>query len=642
MGANLDPFDIEALEKSLNDSAVRVSTIWVSFLVFGLYLVIAAETITDEQLFLANSIKLPVLGVDLPLIGFFYVAPMLFVLFHGYVLIQVLLLSRTASAYNEAVEHSVMVASDRARIRQRLANTLFAQIFAGSPQEREGLLGTLLRFMAQVSLAIGPILVLLRYQVIFLPYQDFWVTFTHRSLIAIDLAMVLVLWRGVLGSPRVIGWRASAKQYGLAAAIGAVFYGSLAEHFPGEPHAKLIRWIRFYDDDGDECRRAYHLRLQHVRVVDYEKLAKIDGETKVKGLRAYDGERTRSFRKRHFRCADFYRADLQRADFTWADLRRANLASAQLQGTVLRSTDLEGANLARAHMQGADLSLVREWQGYNPTRKEIIIRQAHNGANLAGALLMHAQLQGALLYRAQMQGADLEGAQMQGANLTEANLVGANLRQASMQTADLSRADLRAADLRRAQMQGTNLFEAHLEGARFNQGALTLAQFRRAFLWRASGADCHDAQVTEPRLDPIPDEQATLIDEVVSKVPEPNQGGLRERLVTDAKNEHTNDAWRACETKALPEADYERKHADYLVRLACDTNKYDFMYLVHGIYTNWIGYADESLPLPFGPLSRSHQRAIAGGLVAGDCRGATELGDRIIERLRDIDREPPR
>jgi hypothetical protein len=41
MAANLDPCDVEALERALNDSAVRVSTIWVSFLLFGLYLIIA-------------------------------------------------------------------------------------------------------------------------------------------------------------------------------------------------------------------------------------------------------------------------------------------------------------------------------------------------------------------------------------------------------------------------------------------------------------------------------------------------------------------------------------------------------------------------------------------------------------------------
>jgi hypothetical protein len=70
-----DPFDVPALEKSLNDSAVRVSTIWVSYLIFGLYLVIAAGNVTHRQLFLSEPIKLPVLNVDLPLAGFFSSRP---------------------------------------------------------------------------------------------------------------------------------------------------------------------------------------------------------------------------------------------------------------------------------------------------------------------------------------------------------------------------------------------------------------------------------------------------------------------------------------------------------------------------------------------------------------------------------------
>jgi len=48
-------------------------------------------------------VKLPVLNIDLPLWGFFFLAPILFVIFHAYVLIQVILLARTATAYNDAV-----------------------------------------------------------------------------------------------------------------------------------------------------------------------------------------------------------------------------------------------------------------------------------------------------------------------------------------------------------------------------------------------------------------------------------------------------------------------------------------------------------------------------------------------------------
>src|SRR6267142_6191146 len=102
----IDPFDVEALERSLNDSATRVSTIWISFLIFSLYLLIAATTVTQHQLLLAEPVKLPVLNIDLPQWGFFFLAPILFVILHAYVLLQVLLLGRTAAAYNIAVAHA--------------------------------------------------------------------------------------------------------------------------------------------------------------------------------------------------------------------------------------------------------------------------------------------------------------------------------------------------------------------------------------------------------------------------------------------------------------------------------------------------------------------------------------------------------
>src|SRR5262245_21890984 len=61
----------------------------VSFLIFSLYLLIIATTIEHRQLFLADPVKLPVLNIDLPLWGFFFLAPILFVIFHAYVLLQV-------------------------------------------------------------------------------------------------------------------------------------------------------------------------------------------------------------------------------------------------------------------------------------------------------------------------------------------------------------------------------------------------------------------------------------------------------------------------------------------------------------------------------------------------------------------------
>lgn len=66
-----DPFDVQALETAVNDSATRVSAIWISFLIFSLYLLVAATTVTQHQLLLAQPVQLPVLNIGLPLWGFF-------------------------------------------------------------------------------------------------------------------------------------------------------------------------------------------------------------------------------------------------------------------------------------------------------------------------------------------------------------------------------------------------------------------------------------------------------------------------------------------------------------------------------------------------------------------------------------------
>jgi hypothetical protein len=169
--------------------------------------------VTHRQLLLEDPIKLPVLNIDLPLVGFFFLAPILFVIFHAYVLIQVVLLARTAGPYDEAVAHNVPAAEDQARIRQRLANTLFAQIFAGSPREREGLLGALLKAMAWATLAISPVLILLTFQVQFLPYHSN-MTWLHRILVVLDLLAVLLLWPGALDARREITWGSAVRHPG--------------------------------------------------------------------------------------------------------------------------------------------------------------------------------------------------------------------------------------------------------------------------------------------------------------------------------------------------------------------------------------------------------------------------------------------
>jgi len=124
------------------------------------------------------------------------------VILHVYVLLQLLLLARTAAAYNAAVERADLLPEENASLRQRLVNTLFAQILAGSPREREGWLGWLLKAMAWITLTIAPILILLVLQFVFLPYHSHLATWMHRLLIAAELAAAFVLWPLVLDARR--------------------------------------------------------------------------------------------------------------------------------------------------------------------------------------------------------------------------------------------------------------------------------------------------------------------------------------------------------------------------------------------------------------------------------------------------------
>lgn len=134
--------------------------------------------------------------------------------------------------------------------------------------------------------------------------------------------------------------------------------------------------------------------------------------------------------------ADLHDANLQNANLQAADLRRAALTAAQLPGAHLSWVLLDGADLRGAKLPGAWLQSA-----------------SLNGAKLSrftscGEYCLAAvDLQGADLRNASLWGADLKGANLQKATLAEAALVAADLQGADLQEADLQSADLTNATL---------------------------------------------------------------------------------------------------------------------------------------------------------------------------------------------------
>jgi len=630
----IDPYDVEALEKSLNDSATRVSTIWVSFLIFSLYLLTATATVTHRQLFLGEPVKLPVLNIDLPLWVFFFLAPLLFLIFHAYVLIQLVLLSRTASFYTAAigrvVDRNNMTSRADASLRQRLANTLFAQLFAGSASERDGWFGAILKAIAWATLAIAPILILLTMQLSFLPYHSYFSTWIHRTIVLLDLIAIVCLWP--LG-PKTVRTRIVSTFIVAAILILVLTFSAVFLTFPGEWHAK---WTRFTTDEQmfpdspddtspartlpslDDCRyrsplsRAVRtfdrLHLPYVDVVDDDKLAKFEQATEAKELRPDQGERTQSLRDRNFDCGTFTGADLRRVDFTGATLNGAIFWDAELQGANLARVTAQAASFEFARLEGANLE--HAW----------LPNANFAGARLKLAKLTAASLQGANFFIAQLQSSDLYRANLQGATLVDASLQDAMLLATDLRGTSFNYARLHGAILDTAKLQGADFSGAVLIGASFNnisKSDAMLTNFAGSYLWRAPRLECDKAQVREPRFDAIvdvqidpggneselaatPEEIANFVERSIRGLPKKRVEEVRKSLhealnkpLNEGELKATQDAWKACADSALDDATYEEKLVKYLADLACSTEVIGNSF-ASALIQNWTSHSTQS------------------------------------------------
>ena len=107
------PEPIPDLLKAVNEASGKAFALWITFLTVGTYLAISIGTTTDLQLLLAGPVKLPLLGVDLPLFAFYGFAPPLFIVLHLYVLMQLYLLVRLLRRFDDDLRAADTIEQDR-------------------------------------------------------------------------------------------------------------------------------------------------------------------------------------------------------------------------------------------------------------------------------------------------------------------------------------------------------------------------------------------------------------------------------------------------------------------------------------------------------------------------------------------------
>jgi hypothetical protein len=428
--------EFKELADDVNRSSASTRNGWVFFLAIQAYLFVALAGLTHRDLLLGTPVPLPILGVPISLNGFFLFGPLIFVMIHMGILLQHVMLARQAQELHNRVagfEGAGYLRQHRTRFHVHPYS--FTQLIAGGT--RSWFFAFFLALINWVSLGILPILLLLGFQVTFLPYHDFTITWAHRFYLIADVILLTIFTifmrhptlEFVVGFGRTLIERPVSFLLSLLLAGGALFFSLSIATIPSErmDRAMTSFWPALVPDHREDAgppRQAFVLTawlfdggidmLSGRSQSPFARNLIVTDTDLVKDDTIAKGEVSVSLRTRDLRFAvldrtDLHQADLTGANFTGASLREVNLSGVKAPRTVFRGADLrhahlrsgvvlEGGALAALDMRGADF----------------------RGANMAGLELREVDLTGAVL-----EGANLAGAAAQPDFVAEATRQGA-------------------------------------------------------------------------------------------------------------------------------------------------------------------------------------------------------------------------
>jgi uncharacterized protein YjbI with pentapeptide repeats len=476
------PRDLGALEKSVNDTAGKVSVLWTSFTLLGVYLAITTASITHRDLLLNTPIKMPVLGVDLPVSGYFMVAPIVYFVSHLYLCLQLARMAHKVDGFQQVLLRNVPLTSDRRYARLRLDNFPFVQLLAHGDDAVFSDFRATTVAICWMTGTLAPLLVLGQLLLAYLPNHGAALTWLHRACVLLDLALAWAIWATLLGR-RPGRWPLTWQALAMTGSLAVVAFVCALAVFPSE---------RLYDNPVRGVLDSAYARLDRDKSTLTQALFEGDVDSATGGSTSLfsnrlvlpdadfheDGRsgapiKPVTLRKRDLREAIFRRADLRRIDFTGADLIGASFSGADLRGAVFDCTDLESI------------------RGYRDAQR------ARKCTKLQTADFSRAKLQGALFYTADLRGADFLQAALQGAFI-----IGGDLRATDFSSATLQGARLVGVDLTAARFYGANLMAVDFRGSTLNGAFFDLVELQGADLnWlRVSEADFFEANFYRTRV----------------------------------------------------------------------------------------------------------------------------------------------
>jgi uncharacterized protein YjbI with pentapeptide repeats len=398
--------------------ASRASNTFIGLLAACAYSWLAIATTTDPRL-LTNSATspLPIIGTEIPIVGFFWAAPVILLGAHLYVHIY---LQRLWQGYARLPA----VFPDGMALDQKAYPWLLSSLVQFNVRRLRGRqrLSTCVDHILCVILAWWVVpFTLAMFWLRYLPRHDWAGTIWHILLITIAAAASLVTYRLAQRTLRQIAHPAPDTYVG--------------EERSAWGHA--WRMLFRYRPSRTQVGIAVMLALLSV--------AAITGAPNRRGGDFPEVVVPEIFRGLGYR--------------TYADFRNAEV-SLKPEGWSLNDelTEVAGATLEDANLQYAD------------GRKSFLVN----------ANLRSADLTGADMKKANLDGSDMDESIMAGADFNKASLANVNLEEADLRGATLTLVDFTGSILTRAKVEGANFNGAVLDQTRFDQtdlsGALNLSR----------------------------------------------------------------------------------------------------------------------------------------------------------------------
>jgi uncharacterized protein YjbI with pentapeptide repeats len=513
--------DAKELLDAANDASEKISLLHIVFMAVCAYILLMVFSTTDLDLLVGKGVKLPLIDVEVPIVGFYIVAPFLVLLVHFNLLLQLQILSRKLYAYdNSANPLDTRIGGNtlpgmleettgerQSYVDPAPENKLdsFPYTYYLVSQTKSGMQWCL-GAVVGLTILLLPLFTLLILQLRFLAYQHFGITWWQRIVVWSNVGIVLFLWPIIMNRDEswkkyFVQLKTDIRLCKIPSSICAILWSVwiiwlfLPVNLPTFlticlallSIASIVSFFmlrrRRQQWSGNKYCECFRLRgmLPYLLVLAIGMPMPLALMVKGGWFESIWGETgfSQSGIVNRFRTLQLTGQVIFPTNIPpeiVEQLRAGGTATKKALNKVvpirLKERSLRGAKLTNAVLTGADLA------GADLTEADLY-RSHLAYANLDGANLNQANAT-----EAHLEGANLTGVHLEKACFFQADLQGTFFSAANASFADFESANLKGADLSTSSLSGASFYHARLEGANFFNAKVDGANFFNAFLDR--------------------------------------------------------------------------------------------------------------------------------------------------------------